>query len=96
MPVGLRFDFPENTLDDYDKVVKALNFPAEWPDGLIAHSSHEIGGHIVLTEVWETRGHYDRFVAQRLQPTIVETLGDRARPPEDIVERELHSFYARA
>ena len=37
MPVGLRLNFPENTVDDYDKVVKALNFPAEWPDGLIAN-----------------------------------------------------------
>ena len=96
MPVGLRLNFPENTVDDYDKVVKALNFPAEWPDGLIAHSSHEVDGHMVLTEVWETRGHYDRFVAEQLQATIVETLGDRARPPVEIVERELHTFYARA
>ena len=96
MPVGLRLNFPENTLDDYDKVVKALNFPAEWPDGLIVHSSHEVEGHTQLLEVWETRGHYDRFVAERLQTTIVETLGDRARPPAEIVERELHSFYARA
>ena len=55
MPVGLRLNFPENTLDDYDKVVKALNFPAEWPDGLIVHSSHEVEGHTQLLEVWETR-----------------------------------------
>ena len=62
--------------------------------GLIAHGSHEVDGHLVLNEVWETRGHYDRFVEERLQTTIVETIGDRARPPE-IMERELHSYTIR-
>jgi hypothetical protein len=94
MAVGLRLSFPENTLDDYDKVVAALNFPAEWPDGLIAHGSHEADGHLVVNDVWESRGHFDRFVQDRLQGAMGEAIGDRAREPE-IVERELHSFYAR-
>ena len=92
MPVGLRLNFPENTLDDYDKVVAALNFPAEWPDGLIAHGSHEVDGHLVVNDVWESRGHFDRFGEARLQAAIGEALGDRAREPE-IVERELHTWY---
>ena len=94
MAVGLRLSFPENTLEDYDKVVAALNFPAEWPDGLIAHGSHEADGHLVVNDVWESRGHFDRFVQDRLQGAMGEAIGDRAREPE-IVERELHSFYAR-
>jgi hypothetical protein len=94
MPVELRQNFPENTLEDYDKVVEALNFPAEWPDGLIAHGAHEVDGHLVVNDVWESRGHFDRFGEARLQATIGEALGDRAREPE-IVERELHTFYAR-
>jgi hypothetical protein len=93
--LGLRLVFPDNTVDDYDKVAKALNFPAEWPDGLVAHGSHEVDGGMVVNEVWETRGHYDRFAEGRLGTTIAETLGDRARPPAEIVERDLHSFYAR-
>ena len=94
MAVGLRLSFPENTLEDYDKVVAALNFPAEWPDGLIAHGSHEADGHLVVNDVWESRGHFDRFVQDRVQGAMGEAIGDRAREPE-IVERELHSFYAR-
>jgi hypothetical protein len=94
MPVGLRQNFPENTLEDYDKVRTALNFPAEWPDGLIAHGAHEVDGHLVINDVWESRGHFDRFGEARLQATIGEALGDRAREPE-IVERELHTFFAR-
>jgi hypothetical protein len=94
MPVGLRQNFPSNTLADYDTVVEALNFPAEWPDGLIAHGSHEVDGHLVVNDVWESRGHFDRFAEERLQGTMAAALGDRANPPE-IVERELHSFHTR-
>jgi hypothetical protein len=94
MPVGLRMNFPSNTLDDYDKVVEALDFPANWPDGLIAHGSHEADGHLVVNDVWESRGHFDRFVEERLQGAMSDALGDRASEPE-VVERQLHSFHAR-
>jgi len=92
MPVGLRLNFPENTVDDYDSVCKALNFPADWPDGLIVHSSHDVDGHLVVNDVWESRAHFDRFVQQRLQKAMGDAIGDRAREPE-ITERPLHTFY---
>lgn len=94
MSVGLRLSFPENTLGDYDKVTEALNFPADWPDGLIAHGSHEVDGGLVVNDVWESRAHFDRFVGEQLQAAMGEALGDRAREPE-IVEREMHTFHTR-
>jgi hypothetical protein len=92
LPVGLRLNFDENTLSDYDEVCKALNFPADWPDGLLAHSSHETDGHLVVNDVWESRGHFDRFVEQRLQSAMGQAIGDRAREPQ-IVETQLHTLY---
>jgi hypothetical protein len=94
MAVGLRLGFSENTLKDYDDVCEALNFPAEWPDGLIAHSSHEADGRLVVNDVWESRQHFDRFVEQRLQAAIGQSLGDRAREPQ-IVETQLHTVHTR-
>ena len=94
MRVGLRLSFPEYTLEDYDKISESLKFPADWPDGLIAHASHEAEGHLVVNDVWESRQHFDRFVEQRLQAAMTQAIGDRAREPE-IIERELHTFYAR-
>jgi hypothetical protein len=94
MPIGLRLNFPENTIDDYDKICKALNFPADWPDGLIAHGSHDVDGHLGVSDVWESRGHFDRFAEGRLQKAMGEAMGDRARAPE-ITERDFHSFYSR-
>ena len=51
MAVGLRLNFPSLTLDDYDSVCEALNFPADWPDGLVAHGSHDADGHLVVNDV---------------------------------------------
>jgi hypothetical protein len=91
MPVGLRLDFPNNSLDDHDRVTEALNFPADWPDGLIAHGAYEVDGHLVVSDVWQSRQHFDRFTEQRLQAAMADALGDRANPPE-VLERELHHF----
>ena len=94
MPVGLRLSFASNSLDDHDQVNEALNFRADWPDGLIAHAAYEVDGHLVASDVWESRQHFDRFAEQRLQAAISQTLGDRANEPE-IQERELHHFSSR-
>jgi hypothetical protein len=91
MPVGLRLTFPENSLGDYDKVCETLNFPADWPVGLLAHSSYEADGHLMVADVWESRQAFDSFVQQRLQAAMGQALGDRAREPE-ILERDLHTF----
>jgi hypothetical protein len=94
MAVGLRLSFPNNTLEDYDKICEALNFPAEWPEGAIAHGSHEADGGLVVNDVWESRAHFDRFAQDKLQGAMAEAIGDRASEPE-IVERELHTFHTR-
>jgi hypothetical protein len=87
-------DFDNLTLEDYDKFCTALNFPADWPDGLLAHGSAEIGGQLRVTDVWESREHFDAFVQKRLGPTIAEEAGDRAEQPQ-LRELPLHTFYSR-
>jgi hypothetical protein len=94
MAVGLRGGFSNLTLDDYDKVSDALQFPADWPDGLQAHAAYEIDGKLVISDVWESREHFDRFLESRLQSAMAQALGDRAEQP-DVTERQLHTFYTR-
>jgi hypothetical protein len=94
MPVGLRLNFPNNSLDDHARVAETLSFPDDWPDGLIAHAVYEVDGHLVASDVWESRRHFDRFAEERLQAAMAEALGDRANEPE-IQERELHHFSSR-
>jgi hypothetical protein len=93
MAVGLTLDFDSYGLQDYDAVCGLLNFPADWPDGLLAHGATEVDGRLRVVDVWESREKFDRFAAERLGPANAQGMGDRAQEPV-ILERELHSFYA--
>jgi hypothetical protein len=92
MAVALRLDFTKFGLDDYDAVCKALNFPAEWPDGLLVHGSTEVDGRLRVLDMWESRQQFDRFVQSRLQDAMGQAVGDRAEAPQ-ITEMELHTLY---
>jgi hypothetical protein len=94
MAVGLRLGFKNLTLSDYDSICAALNFPADWPEGLRTHSSHETNGKLVVNDVWESRAQFDGFVGKRLQPAMGKALGDRGEAPE-VTETKLHTLYTR-
>ena len=94
MSVGLRMDFQTLKLADYDAVCEALNFPADWPEGLEAHGSREVDGKLRVYDVWESRAEFDEFVQSRLQAAMGQALGERAEEP-DVIEEALHSFYTR-
>lgn len=95
MAVGLRMEFEGMGLSEYDAVCKALDFPGDWPDGLIAHGSAEADGGLVVADVWESREKFDSFVAGRLGAAIGQAVGPDAPRPE-ITETALHTFYARS
>lgn len=95
MAVGLRLDFESLQLADYDAVCEALNFPADWPDGLLAHGSVEVDGKLRVCDVWESRAQFDRFVADRLGAAIGQALGERAEQPQ-VTEGAFHTFYTRS
>ena len=92
MAVALRLEFTDLTLDDYDGICKALNFPADWPDGLKVHASTEVDGRLRVMDMWESRQQFDRFVEGRLQGAMGEAMGDRAEAPQ-ITEFPLHTIY---
>jgi hypothetical protein len=94
MATGLRLDFSSLGLDDYDRVCEELNFPGDWPDGLLAHAAIEVDGNLRVMDVWESRERFDQFVQERLQDAMREAVGDSAEAPE-ISQTELHAFYAR-
>lgn len=92
MAVGLRVDFSNLSLDDYDRVCDALNFPDDWPDGLLAHACWEVDGRARVMDAWNSRAEFDRFAESRLGRAMGEAMGDRAEEPQ-VTEAELHSFY---
>ena len=95
MAIGLRLEFTNFGLDDYDAICKALNFPADWPDGLIVHGSTEVDGQLRVLDIWESRQQFDAFVASRLQAAMGQAMGDRAEAPQ-ITQMDLHTLYAKS
>lgn len=95
MATRIQLDFAENTTADYDRVCEELNFPADWPEGLIAHGSAEIDGHLRVVDVWESSDQFDRFSESHLGPAVGRALGDRAREPERS-DQLLHTFFTRS
>ena len=95
MAVAMRMEFGSMGLDDYDAVCGALNFPADWPDGLLAHGAAERDGHLVVTDVGASRDRFDHFLEARLQGAIASALGDNGKPPDSLDEIPLHTFRAR-
>ena len=94
MPTRIQLDFDDFSTADYDRVCEELNFPADWPEGLVAHGSAEIDGRFRVVDIWETSGHFDRFRDSRLGAAVGRVLGDRAREPERS-DQELYTFYTR-
>lgn len=94
MSVAVRLEFSKLGIDDYDAVCRALNFPADWPDGLLTHGSTEVDGRLRVLDIWESRQQFDRFVESRLQGAMGQAMGDRAEAPQ-ITEMELHTFHTR-
>lgn len=94
MAVGVRLGFESLQLADYDAVCEALDFPADWPDGLLAHGSVEVDGKLRVEDVWESRKQFDQFVADRLGAAMEQALGERAEQPH-VTEEPFHTFYTR-
>ena len=93
MATRIQLDFTNVGPDDYDKVCRTLNFPADWPDGLLAHTSLDVDGRLRVVDVWESPAHFDHFTEHQLGRAIGEALGDRAEQPSR-TDTELHTFYA--
>jgi hypothetical protein len=56
------------TLAGYQALLAAL--PATEPDGLLARYAGITGDTLVITAVWASKAHYDRFTTELLVPTL--------------------------
>jgi hypothetical protein len=92
MPVALQLDYKTLTLDDYRTVGQALDFPADWPEGLLFHDSAEVDGRVRVYEVWEARAQFDQYIGDNFPAKVLPALGERADAPE-ITQIELNTAF---
>jgi hypothetical protein len=77
MAIGVMFDFPQGSLDQYDEICRgltggeALRRLSDWPGGgCLSHAVMELpGGGIRVFDVWETAEDFQRF-GETLGPLV--------------------------
>lgn len=69
MAIGLLFEMPEVTQEQYDAVLQELG--GSPPPGAIVHVAGPMeGGGWRVFEVWESREAFDRFFQEKLQRAL--------------------------
>ncbi|MGH9265087.1 MAG: hypothetical protein ACRD1D_10395, partial [Acidimicrobiales bacterium] len=76
---------PGGSLDGYHALLAAL--PTTEPDGLLARYAGATGESVVITAVWASKAHSDRFTTEMLRPAI-QAVGLRPAPSSRTVEYE--------
>jgi len=91
MAIVMNMHWPEVTKEQYEAVRKDVNWEGNAPDGAKFHVSWfgDDGFHVL--DLWDTAGHFDRFVQQRLTPGV-QRAGIGGQPKVTI--NEAHAIFA--
>ncbi|PZR67965.1 MAG: hypothetical protein DLM63_05190 [Solirubrobacterales bacterium] len=95
MAIGTVQEFEGFDTEIYDAVCQKVNFPDDWPDGLLYHAAGpaESGG-MRITDQWQSAEQFQRFMETKIQPAVQEVFSERgtepAGPPKTTIF-EIHS-----
>jgi hypothetical protein len=93
MAVGIRITLPGVGVEEFDRVEAAIDVRGNHPDGLIFSASGPVDGGWLVTDLWESRAHFDAFGAERVGPAVAAT-GVSVQP--EIAEFPVHEYVSRA
>ena len=84
MPVGILIHASDADEELYERVREELNWhDGPYPEGFVSHyAGPDPGGGWFIFDVWESKGHYERFAQERLTPVFERVVGSHAAPPE--------------
>ena len=91
MAVAVILDFKGATLDQYDQVIEKMGFTPGGPGGPggLFHWVTATDDGIRVTDVWESREHFERFADEQIGPYTQE-VGIPA-PPETTFH-DVHNY----
>lgn len=80
-------------LEQYDTVSEQLGARTTPPRGLVFHTAGSDGdGRFFTFDVWESREHAERWIADHLAPALRAADGPLSVPPDALVVYEVHSL----
>ncbi|WP_042418168.1 hypothetical protein [Streptacidiphilus anmyonensis] len=72
MPVVMTMRWPGATPQQYDRVSELVDLEGDVPNGLVLHVASFADGALHVTDVWESREDFERYLADRLGAAIKE------------------------
>jgi hypothetical protein len=93
MAAQITLEFDGVTKKEYDAVNNALGVDyvtgeGDWPKGLLMHAAGiREDGHFVVTEIWDTVAHQEKFMNERLGEALAK--GGVTAPPTSVTWLEL-------
>jgi len=84
MAIMMRMKWQGATSAQYDQVRDITNFVNDTPSGLLAHVVAFEGGAMHVVDVWESAGHFERFMASRVMPAVQQA-GIAGQPEFEIL-----------
>ena len=85
----------DRTTSNYDEIQRRMRLDENPAEGLIVHAAGFTGNKFRMIEIWEGAELEERFVSERLMPTVREVAGDSGSTPTTESFR-LHHVVARA
>ena len=89
----------DRSTTNYDTVAERLDVASNPPAGLIVHTAgwDEDNGTFRIFDVWASRGDFERFFQDRLQPVLDELMpqfeNTNSAPPDREGRYELHNVF---
>ena len=91
MATGVQLDFKGTTLEQYDQVIQKMGFRRGGPGGpgALFHWVTKTADGIRVTDVWESREHFETFSQEKIGP-ITQEVGFPG--PPDVQFFEVHNY----
>lgn len=80
--VGYVIDLPEADTKTYDLIIEQMDFPRDFPRGLLVHAAGQVDDVLRVVTVWRRSSQSLRFLENRLMPATVEVVREHGVFPE--------------
>jgi hypothetical protein len=78
--------WPGATVDQYNATIAVVHPPGGLPDGQTYHAAGPSDGGILITAVWDSKASFDRFLNEKLMPSMPVAGGFSGQPEERAAE----------
>ena len=94
MAYGVMLLFEGVSEGDYWAVNASMGIDEEgstgWPEALISHTAALTDTGLAVSEIWESKGDQERFLAERLGPALAAA---EVEPPSQVIELDVFNYH---